>query len=110
VPPLPPCKVNLASPAFLDDLRRHSRRREPLKAAVIRKLEHVCADPERLGRRLQDAPQCFKVRVGSDFRLVYLLRDSEVIPLMLYAKNEYSDVRLRDLFQALELVTRRIKG
>ncbi|HTV02791.1 MAG TPA: hypothetical protein VMF13_19735 [Luteitalea sp.] len=107
---MPPFEVRLDCAAFVEDLRRFAKRDASLKPAVIKKLDHVARNPVELGRRLQMHPHCFKVRVGSDFRLVYLLRDFDVVPLMLYAKNEHSDVVLRDLLHAIELVTRRAKG
>jgi mRNA-degrading endonuclease RelE of RelBE toxin-antitoxin system len=104
---LPTFEVVLACPAFREDLRRHAKRHPELKARVINKLDHVLLNPYELGRRLQQAPPCFKVRIGADFRLIYHLRDYDLIPVMLYAKNEHEDVVLRDVLKALDSITRR---
>lgn len=105
---MPPYSVKLESAAFLADLKRPSRKHPQLKAVVIAKLEHVRQAPAEVGRQLQRAPLCFKIRVGADFRLVCHLRESDVIPVMLYAKNEHEDVLLNKLLASIEAVTRRV--
>lgn len=107
---MPPYRVELVCRPFLDDLQRLLKRHPDLRALVSRKLEHIQRNPVELGRRLQRAPLCFKVRVGSDFRLVYHLRGFEIIPVLIYAKNEQEDVVLKDLLRAIDSVIRRAGG
>jgi len=77
---------------------------------VMRKLEHVERNPVELGRRLQRTPACFKVRVGSDFRLVYHLRGTDIIPVLIYAKNDQEDLVLGELLRAIDSVIHRANG
>jgi hypothetical protein len=42
--------------------------------------------------------------------LVYHLRGFEIIPVLIYAKNEQEDVVLKDLLRAIDSVIRRAGG
>jgi mRNA-degrading endonuclease RelE of RelBE toxin-antitoxin system len=106
---LPGFRIALVCDFFTADLKALQRRHPDLKERVISKLRHLAEDPIGLSDRLQNTPQCFKARVGADFRIVFTLRGDLLIPFMLYAKNRQQDVNLERLFGAIDAIIDRAK-
>ena len=107
-----PYRVELgACPAFLDELKRLLRKHPELKAQVIKKLDHLALSPRSNWAADFKTPRCASRPASAQtFRLIYLLQGYDIIPLMLYAKNEHQDAVLRDVLHAISLVTRRAEG
>lgn len=107
--PSPAYSVSLRGP-FVEELRSLKRKHPDLPRRVRQKLELLCNDPIGLSHRLQNAPLCFKCRVGRDFRLIFILQGPSLIPVMIYAKNVVEDVQASKLFAAIEAITDVLEG
>lgn len=95
---MPSCDIRFLCKSFVEDLHRLERKHKHIRKLVRRTLTKLEANPV-LGARIQPYTGCSKIKVTSDFRMIYYYRRSDglLVPIALYAKNERPDVAAAEI-------------